>query len=65
MCIIKNIHKKKKNENTNTQSSNNTFQGHPTQVLENTPSSPAVNEPPSDMNRTDCMFLSCHIRVSE
>ena len=41
------------NENANIQSSNNTFQGHPPQILENTPSSPTANEPPSDINQTN------------
>ena len=39
------------NENANTQSSNKTFQGHPSQIIENTPSSPTTNEPPSDINQ--------------
>ena len=41
------------NENVNIQSSNNTFQGHPPQILENTPSSTTANEPPSDINQTN------------
>ena len=40
------------NENVNIQSSNYTFQGHPPQILENTPSSTTANEPPSDINLT-------------
>ena len=39
------------NENSNIQSSNNTFQRHPPQILENTPSSSTENEPPSDVNQ--------------
>ena len=41
------------NENVNIQSSNNTFQGHPPQILENTPPSTTANEPPSDINQTN------------
>ena len=41
------------NENANIQSLNNTFQGHPPQILETTPSSPTANEPPSDINQTN------------
>ena len=41
------------NENVNIQSSNNTVQGHPPQILENTTSSTTVNEPPSDINQTN------------
>ena len=41
------------NENANTQSSNNTFQGHPPQISENTSSSPSACEPPSDINQTN------------
>ena len=41
------------NENANTQSSNNKFQGHPPQLLENTSSSPTANEPPSGINQTN------------
>ena len=41
------------NENVNIQSSNNTFEGHPPQILENTPSSTTANEPPSDINQTN------------
>ena len=41
------------NENVNTQSTNNMFQRHPTQVLENTPSSTTANGPPSDINQTN------------
>ena len=40
------------NENVNTQSTNNMFQGHPPQILENTPSSTTANGPPSDINQT-------------
>ena len=41
------------NENINIQSSYNTFQGHPPQILENTPSSTIANEPHSDINQTN------------
>ena len=41
------------NENVNIQSSNNTFQGHLPQILENTPPSTTTNEPPSDINQTN------------
>ena len=41
------------NENVNIQSSNNTFQGHPPQILENTPSPTTANELPSDINQTN------------
>ena len=40
------------NKNVNIQSSNNTFQGHPPQILENTPSSATANEPTSDITAT-------------
>ena len=32
---------------------NNTLQGHPPQILENTPFSTTANEPPSDINQTN------------
>ena len=52
-AITDNCDKLIANENVNIQSSNNTFQGHPPQILENTPSSTTANEPPSDINQTN------------
>ena len=44
------------NEIVNIQSSNNTFQGHPLQILEKTTSSTTANEPPLDINQTNTAF---------
>ena len=41
------------NENVNIQLPNNTFQGHPPQILGDTTSSTTANEPPSDINETN------------
>ena len=41
------------NENANVYSANKTFQGHPPQISENTPSSTTANKTPSDRNQTN------------
>ena len=38
-------------ENSNTQFSNNTFQGSQPQIIEKTPSSPTANKPPSVLKK--------------